>query len=139
MGDFNVNLLAYGSHKDTENFYEILSSYSFQPLVLQRTRVTSSSATIIDNIFIGQLGIKRNHFPQFALIDLKISKTDPVDKYIPDFTNFNDREFENEMNFIQWDVLLNGKTSDEGINILFAETNRIFNCTAPIKKAKKKN
>ena len=31
MGDFNVNLLAYDSHKDTENFYDILSSYSLQP------------------------------------------------------------------------------------------------------------
>ena len=37
MGDFNVNLLAYGDHKDTENFYDILSSLSFQPLVLQPT------------------------------------------------------------------------------------------------------
>ena len=58
MGDFNVNLLAYGEHTDTGNFYDILSSFSFQPSILQPSRVTSTSSTLIDNIFIDQLGIK---------------------------------------------------------------------------------
>ena len=51
MGDFNVNLLALDEHKDTEKFYDIMSSLSFQPLILQPTRVTSASSTLIDNIF----------------------------------------------------------------------------------------
>ena len=145
MGDFNVNLLAYGDHKDTENFYDILSSLSFQPLVLQPTRVTSSSATLIDNIFIDKLGIKSiggnivttisDHFPQFALVDLKISKTDPENKYIRDFSNFNDREFEDEMNLIRWGGLLNDRTSDEGVKLLCAETE----LRGPYQKEKRKS
>ena len=72
------------------------------------------------------------------MVDLKISKTDPENKYIRDFNNFNDREFEDEMNLIQWDVLLNDKTCDEGVKVLFAETDKMFDRMAPIKKAKKK-
>ena len=148
MGDFNVNLLACDDHNDTENFYDILSSFSFQPLILQPTRVTSSSSTLIDNIFIDQLGIKStggnivtsisDHFPQFAFFDLNIRKIDSKDKYARDFNNFNDREFEDEMNSIQWNVILNDKSCDEGVNLLFSETNKVFDCMAPIKKVKKK-
>ena len=148
MGDFNVNLLNYDEHKDTENFYDILSSSSFQPLILQPTRVTSSISTLIDNIFIDQLGIKStggnivtsisDHFPQFALVDLKISKHDLEEKYHRDFKNFNDREFEEEMITIPWQNLLNEKTSDEGVKFLFAETNKIFDCMASMKKTKRK-
>ena len=45
LGDFNLN--KYG-----DTFYDQLSSYGFRPLILQPTRVTANSATLIDNIFI---------------------------------------------------------------------------------------
>ena len=80
LGDWNVNLLEYENHKDTEDFYELLSSYSFQPLILQPTRVNARSATLIDNIFINDLAISSNggnivtsisdHFPQFCSLAL---------------------------------------------------------------------
>ena len=52
MGDFNADLLKTDSDLDIENFFNFLSSFGFRPLILQPTRVTSSSATLIDNIFI---------------------------------------------------------------------------------------
>ena len=55
MGDWNTNFLDYENHTDTEDFYEILSSYSFQPFILQPTRVNVWSATLIDNVLFRNL------------------------------------------------------------------------------------
>ena len=55
LGDFNVDISKYGTHSDTELFYDLISANSFRPLILQPTRVTSNSATLIDNIFINNL------------------------------------------------------------------------------------
>ena len=51
LGDFNVNLLNYNEHNQTNEFLDSLVSNSFIPLILQPTRTTSHSNTLIDNIF----------------------------------------------------------------------------------------
>ena len=50
-GDFNVNLLNYNEHNQTNEFLDSLASNSFIPLILQPTRITSHSNTLIDNVF----------------------------------------------------------------------------------------
>ena len=50
MGDFNIDLLKIDSHADSEHFMNTLGSF-FQPQILQPTRITSHSSTLIDNIF----------------------------------------------------------------------------------------
>ena len=49
-GDFNVNLLNYNGHNQTNEFLDTLTSNSFISLILQPTRITSHSNTLIDNI-----------------------------------------------------------------------------------------
>ena len=51
LGDFNVNLLNYNEHNQTNEFLDSLASNSFIPLILQPTRITSHSNTLPDNIF----------------------------------------------------------------------------------------
>ena len=51
LGDFNVNLLNYNEHNQTNEFLNSLASNSFILLILQPTRITSHSNTLIDNIF----------------------------------------------------------------------------------------
>ena len=51
LGDYNINLLNYDSHELTAGFINSLYSYGFVPLINRPTRITSHSATIIDNIF----------------------------------------------------------------------------------------
>ena len=46
MGDFNINLLNFESHPATE-----MSLILERPQILQPTRITDHSATLIDNIF----------------------------------------------------------------------------------------
>ena len=78
LGDFNVNLLNYNEHNQTNEFLDSLASNSFIPLILQPTRITSHSNTLIDNIFSNVIDpdiISGNltttisdHLPRFAII-----------------------------------------------------------------------
>ena len=51
LGDFNINLLNYDIHPPTNEFLDSLSSHYFLPHILQPSRVTTNSRTLIDNIF----------------------------------------------------------------------------------------
>ena len=51
LGDFKVNLLNNNEHNQTNEFLDSLAFNSFIPLVLQPTRITNHSNTLIDNIF----------------------------------------------------------------------------------------
>ena len=79
LGDINIDLLHYDSHKYTNDFNSMIS-HSFLPYILQLTRVTDHSAIIIDNTFsiitdyetldgniISLLG---DHFDQVLLIKM---------------------------------------------------------------------
>ena len=55
LGDFNLDLLKSESHPDTDNFLNLLGSFSFLPHILQPTRITDHSETRIDNIFFNSL------------------------------------------------------------------------------------
>ena len=50
MGDFNLNLLQYNHHVPSQEFIDSLFSHAFLPLISNPTRLTSYSATLIDNI-----------------------------------------------------------------------------------------
>ena len=54
-GDFNFDLIKYESHNPTQEFYDLFSSYSYRPCILQPSRVTYKSKTLIDNIFTNDL------------------------------------------------------------------------------------
>ena len=50
-GDFNINLFKTDNHQPTKHFLEMMLSNHLLPLICHPTRVTSTSATLIDNIF----------------------------------------------------------------------------------------
>ena len=51
LDDFNVDLLKYGKHAPTNEFLDSLSSHMFLPHIIQPTRISTNSKTLIDNIF----------------------------------------------------------------------------------------
>ena len=73
-----MSLLNYNEHNQTNESLDSLTSNSFIPLILQPTRITSHSNTLIDNIFSNVIDpdiISGNltatisdHLPQFAII-----------------------------------------------------------------------
>ena len=51
-GDFNLNLLNANSHAPTGDFINNMMSFFFLPTICKPTRISDTSATLIDNIFI---------------------------------------------------------------------------------------
>lgn len=56
IGDYNIDLLKYEQHTYTNDFLDTMFSHFFLPLINHPTRITSHTASLIDNIFT-------NHFP----------------------------------------------------------------------------
>ena len=55
MGDFNLNLLNNQNHNATGEFLDGLYSHLFFPLITLPSRITSHTATLIDNIFFNHV------------------------------------------------------------------------------------
>ena len=51
LADFNVDLLKYDKHAPTNEFLDSLSSNMFLAHITQPNRISSTSKTLIDNIF----------------------------------------------------------------------------------------
>ena len=103
MGDFNINLLSYESHRDTSEFINSMVSHCLLPHILQPTRVTDYSATVINNIFTNAtdfdtaggniLNQLADHFSQFLILKKLniIHKDSAFYKY--DYSNFDKDNF----------------------------------------------
>ena len=78
MGDFNANLLNYNDHTPTNEFLDSLALNSVIPYILQPTRITDHSETLIDNIFSNVITIDAisgnltatisDHLPQTMIV-----------------------------------------------------------------------
>ena len=78
MGDFNINLIN-ANNNITSDFAELMFSFSFSPIINNPTRVTSTTATLIDNIFCNDINNSQlvngilhtdisEHYPIFSII-----------------------------------------------------------------------
>ena len=130
MGDFNVNLINYASHSQTNEFYDLFSSYGFRPLILQPTRVTSTTATLIDNIFINDMlchstggnitSSISDHFLQFSQIDIfKTERVKPAAKFSRNYRNFDKYKFADELLKTDWSEITSGRLGTENAYQLF--------------------
>ena len=86
--DHNLDLLKSNSHTETQRFIDINFDANLLPCITRPTRITKSSATLIDNVFISQhlhksfdsaiiLNDMSDHLPSLVAIhNQSIDKTD---------------------------------------------------------------
>ena len=145
LGDFNIDLLKFDEDINTGNFINLLSSFGFRPLVLQPTRVTSESATLIDNIYINDIEARSiggnitfsisDHFPQFCILNIfeKKQKRKTV-KYGRSYKHFNHDEFKNELNVIDWEALFYNKNCDDSFATFYNTLEELLDEMAPVRR-----
>ena len=145
MGDFNINLLNHQSDASTADFFNTLSSALFQPLILQPTRVTSHSKTLIDDVSTNKLEYNctsgnittsiSDHFPQFTHIERLTDYTKLKMKKVwkRDYRNFSNQEFLEELGKIDWVKTLAGTSAEKAFNIFYTAVDDILNVMAPAK------
>ena len=151
LGCFNTNLLNYNVHQPTDDFLKTLASNYIVPYILQPTRLTSYSKTLIDNIFFNTLSseiISQNltyttsdHLPQF-LFGPNILSNPSYNKsntYERDGSKFNKKNFILDYVDKSWSDIL--QVSQQNVN-LFIESflnnmNSILDSNAPFKRVNK--
>ena len=98
--DFNINLLNCESHPESNDFLLMLNSYFLLPYILQPTRITERSATLIDNIFSntyaanttsGNLVLRiPDHLPQLLIVDNVKVNHKTLHYYKNDYSKFDE-------------------------------------------------
>ena len=125
LGDFNIDLLKCENNSNHSNFLDILCSHSILPTILLPTRITSSSKTLIDNIFISSskydltagniISCISDHLPQFLFFNTIGSQPFSQNKTIKyDWNKFNREDFILEYLNVDWEVKL--KLEDSNVN-----------------------
>ena len=78
MGDFNTDLLKAHTHRQTSDFLEGFYSGGFYPLVSLPTRLTDTTATLIDNIFTNNLEKQ----VESGLVTVRVSDHLPIYSFV---------------------------------------------------------
>ena len=151
LGDFSINLLNYDIHPPTNEFLDSLSSHYFLPHILQPSRVTTNSKTLIDNIFSnmavpniisGNLTASiSDHLPQFLVARNSFFNASypKSNNYERDWSRFDQENFVLDYFSVEWDnVLISPNTNTEKSYKTFLEKfESLLDTYAPLKKLSK--
>ena len=110
MGDMNIDMIKYGSHDRTDSYVDGIFSRGFLPRIIRPTRITHTSATLIDHILTNDItvqsssGILINDIADpFAIFYISVSKhkiIKPLVKQIRIFSDENISKFRSELDNI---------------------------------------
>lgn len=145
-GDFNIDLLKLEKVDSYNNFYNLLVSFGYLPQIVDPTRVTDSSATIIDHIYTNCMEYSQNsgnilmsiseHYSQFISVKRKKLDLKNVNIFRRDYSQFNTQSFRDDISIQAWD---NNLTD---VNEQFTDFYwRLESCVdrhAPVKKLSRK-
>ena len=151
LGDFNVNLFNYNEPNQTNEFLDYLASNSFISLILQPTRITSHSNTLIDNIFSNVIDpdiISGNltatisdHLPQFSIIPNMLSNIsgNKSNIYERDWSKFDQENFILDYFSVDWEDLLKTDELNAGnsTRMYLDKINMLLDTYAPLKRINK--
>ena len=126
LGDYSINLLNCENDKNTCDSLELMLSFSFIPKIMNPTKITPRSQTLIDNIFYNEVQPKiiagniatdiSDHLIQFIAIPGKWH-TEHLneDIYRRNYKTLNHDKFKEDFHKIDWVTLLYGNN----INVAF--------------------
>lgn len=145
FGDFNLNLLLHNDNKIQE-FSNLMYSYSLTPLTTLPTRVTATSATIIDHIWstfiennVGNFVIKTDitdHFPVVSLFKCNNIPSPPVYITKRTFTEEALDKFSTTLSQIDWSDVINSTCPDKSYNLFFTKFQTTYDNCFPKKRIK---
>ena len=152
LGDFNINLLKIDEDNEVTSFFDIIASNLLIPFIINPTRVTPTTNTIIDNIFSNSLEYNESisgnlrtsisdHFAQFLIIPHANKPTSLKENVFKrDTTNFDNDKFIEELSNIDWYTELETASKDinKSFTILEAKVNSIIEKHMPLKRLTKK-
>ena len=112
-GDFNIDLLKYESNPKYREFYNLVTANGFLPQILQPTRLTDPTMTLIDNIYTnnfsndifgGNLLMEiADHLVQFISVEKDIAYKAQPNYYKRDYSQWSDQNFLDDLSIQIWE------------------------------------
>ena len=107
-----------------------MSSYSLYPSTTKPTRITSTSATLSDNIITNSNSFQTSgiiiadvsdHLPVFITTDLKLcrNETDQIETEVRQLKDQNIQYFKSELSKVNWEVKCSGEDINQSLEILY--------------------
>ena len=139
--DHNFDFLKCERHKMTNEFLESNIDTNLLPCITRPTRITKSSATLIDNIFT-DTSIHENCITSLIVLDISdhlpcllvvpnmyVSEKQPLKRTTRKLTDKNVIEINSELNKIVWQKELNMTSSNAGFTTFHTKTLEVLHCT----------
>ena len=140
-GDFNFDLLKTNIDHYTQHFFNLLCWYGFMPHILQPTRVTENSATVIDNIFSNNIEDEifsgnilitfSEHFSQFTSVSREKIDLKKLNILQRDYSSFSTESFRNDVSVQNWNYSSNNV--DDSFRDFYHKLEGCVNRHAPMK------
>ena len=147
MGDFNINLLDLERHLPSSEYLDSLYSYSLFPLITKPTRITHSTSTLIDNIFLNDISLINtingilfseisDHFPIFTVVSnaLLVNKTTVRKGRI--FSSSNMKKFKDDLRSRNWNEVMNCSNGPVAFDLFYKNYCDHYDRSFPIQTIK---
>ena len=152
LGDFNIDLLKIDEDTHSSTFFDTMTSNLFVPHIIHPTRITSTTKTLIDNIFSNSTnyreGISGNltvslsdHLAQFLIIPENCSYSPKKqNQYTRDTKNIDYVNLIQDLQMIDWQKELKIHKNDPNLSfqVMQAKIDKIINQYLPKRKMTKK-
>jgi hypothetical protein len=146
MGVFNIDLLKVDSHRPTHEYLELIYSYHLVPTIYKPTRITKSTATIIDNILTNNENIvsstivvtdTSDHMPTVLSTNLNITKqSSNTNKFVfkRKHSNANVDKFRKKLSEVKWEESLHNNNANDDFNKFTNIFEKLYDECIPLKK-----
>ena len=143
--DHNLDLLKSDSHKGTHAFLELMLQNQLYPSVTRPSRITNTTATLIDNIFISEkfhcsfdsvvlISDISDHLPRLCLVkQTKILDKSPLEFQSRALTDDKLCAIKNKLYKVDWIGQLSSDGCDNNFNIYSNILNEVMDEVAPLK------
>jgi len=153
FGDLNICLTKYNHDNETTKYVDNLVSYNFLPYSYLPTRITATSATIIDHIYTNysfdqnstaKIGLICNdisdHMGNFlVLLKKDTTKFKQNKRKIRIFSKSNIMKFNRSIMLSQWDSVYNSTNVDDAFSIFTENLNKLINLCFPLVNESKRS
>ena len=142
--DMNINLLQTSNHNSTSFYYDTLLSCGFLPKITSPTRVTHSTATLIDHIFINECTSSQSfsgtitssmtdHYFNFIFLKNSMKAKHPNTITYRPFTELNISKFNEALKSADYSSIMESNNPNDGYNNLMGIYNELLDKFIPLK------
>ena len=146
--DHNMNLLKSHEHRKTQQFLDLMLEHNLVPTITRPTRITNSTATLIDNIFFSKL-LQRsldsmilledisNHLPSLVLMkQTKMMNKEPLNFKSRALNDNKIKCITEELKCKDWNEILRSDNVNVNFDQFCNELNETMDTYAPVKNVR---